>query len=276
MDDLIHTRRASNLSFIFLLVISILLLSAHLTGSVRVVKHFIYYVLSPVPSAATQVVLSAGDTGGTVKELVRVHQENIALRAMLQEYEKLDGEYRSSLEENTRLRALVSFPAPPGTRPIVARVVSREPESWFQSIEINRGSKDGVTVDAPVLSWNGSKPVVLGRVGDLYDHSAEVVLLTNPLFSTPAQTKIKGEDGLLEGQNSPKVKMNYLLVDGTAAIGDEIVTSPLSSVFPQGIAIGTIQDITPLPNEAFKSAVIAPAVDMNSLRDVVVLVAPNH
>jgi rod shape-determining protein MreC len=66
--------------------------------------------------------------------------------------------------------------------------------------------------------------------------------------------------------------MNYLLLEGKAAIGDEVVTSPLSSVFPQGLAIGTIRDILTLPNEPFKSAVIEPAVNINSLREVVVLI----
>ncbi len=272
MEDLFHTRRASNLSFAFLLALTVFLLTAHLTGYIHLLKNFLFYVISPAPVTASKVVMSSKDVGSTIKELVRVHQENTALRKMLQDYEKLDSEYHGALEENSRLRALVKFPAPPGTKPVSARVSGREPESWFQSIIIDRGSDAGIVVDAPVLAWRGSKPVVLGRVSEVHGDSSEIVLLTNPLFSTPAQIRSTAEDGLLEGQNSPYLKMNYLLIEGKAAIGDEVVTSPLSSVFPQGIAIGTIRDITPLANEPFKSAVIEPAVNINSLREVVVLI----
>jgi rod shape-determining protein MreC len=253
-------------------VLTIFLLSSHLTGYVHLLKHFLFYVLSPAPATASRVIMSSKNTASSIKEIVRVHQENIALRRTLQDYEKLDNEYHSALEENTRLRSLVSFPSPPGTKPVVARVIGREPESWFQSIIIDRGSDAGIVDDAPVLVWSGAKPAALGRVSDVHNDSCEVVLLTNPLFSTPAQIKTSSQDGLLEGQNSPYVKLNYLLIEGKASIGDEVVTSPLSSVFPQGIAIGTIRDIMPLANEPFKSAIIEPAANINSLREVVVLI----
>jgi rod shape-determining protein MreC len=275
MEDLFQTRRASNLSFVFLLALTTFLLSAHLTGYVRLFKNFLYYLLSPTTITASKVVMSSKNIGSVIKEIVHVHQENIALRKTLQDYEKLDNEYRSALEENTRLRALVNFPAPPGTKPVVARVTGREPESWFQSIIIDRGAAAGIVVDAPVLVWYGAKPAVLGRVSEVHNGSSKIVLLTNPLFSTPAQIRASSQDGLLEGQNSPYVKMNYLLIEGKASIGDEVITSPLSSVFPQGIAIGIIRDVMPLANESFKSAIIEPAANINSLREVVVLIE-NH
>jgi rod shape-determining protein MreC len=275
MEDLLHTRHASNLSFVFLLSLTIFLLSAHLTGYVHLFKNFVYYIFSPSPITASKVVLSSKNIGGNIREIVQSHQENIALRKTLQDYEKLDSEYHSALDENARLRSLVNFPAPPGTRPVVARVSGREPESWFQSIIIDRGAGAGITVDAPVLAWKGTKPVVLGRVGDVHKDSSEIVLLTNPLFSSPAQIRSSAEDGLMEGQNSPYLKMSYLLLEGKAAIGDEVVTSPLSSVFPQGLAIGTIRDILPSANEPFKTAIIEPAVNVNSLREVVVLIEKN-
>ena len=131
-------------------------------------------------------------------------------------------------------------------------------------------------VNAPVLAWTAGKPAVMGRVEEVFQNSAKVVLITNILSAMPGEIKSLSEDGLVEGQNGHNLKINYLVPETKVRVGDEVVTSPLSSVFPPGILIGTVTDFSASGDEAFRSAIIKPAVNFNNLREAVVLIAEDH
>jgi rod shape-determining protein MreC len=177
---------------------------------------------------------------------------------------------------SVRLRQLVDFPMPAAQRSVVARVVTREPGSWFQWVIIDRGRAEGLFVIAPVLAWAGDKPAVLGRVGEVFDHSAKVVLITSVISSLPVKVTSCEQDGLMEGQNNTRMKLNYLLPESKITIGDEVVTSSLSTVFPPGIRVGYIHDYMGNESDAYRSAVVKPAVNFNSLREVAVLIPENR
>jgi rod shape-determining protein MreC len=166
---------------------------------------------------------------------------------------------------------LVNFPSTTLGSYIVARVVSREPASWFQWVTINKGAADDIKIDAPAMVWIDNRPAVLGRVVEIYAHSAKVVLITNSLSALPVQLKGLNEDGLLEGQNNAVLKVNYLMTGGKMVVGDEVVTSPLSAVFPEGITVGYIENITSSDNDTMRIAGVRPLVNFNRLREVIVL-----
>ena len=272
MEEEIVSHRKANYAFLLLFTINIFLLTANLTGYICTIKNFIYYVLFPSNIAASGIVDSVDKFSSNIREIVRVHQENLALRESIKRLSYLEGESERAKEENQRLRSLVGFPAVKQSRFLVAHIISREPDSWFQWITIDRGQQDGVYLDAPVLAWADGKPGVLGRVGELYPGSAKVVLITNVLSAVPGEVKSLDEDGLIEGQNSHRLKINYLVPETKVRIGDEVVTSPLSSIFPAGVVIGKVMDFAYVDNEAFHSAVVKPAVNFNNLREAIIVI----
>lgn len=276
MEEDLFTRRRANFAFLLLLAVNLFFLTAHLSDFVHGLKNFISYVLFPSQKAANLVVHSSQGLSRNIKDIVRIHQENLELRKELEKYTFLDREYQQARSENERLRQIVGFTPSPKLRDIAARVVSREPGSWFQWVTINKGAADGLTVDSPVLAWANGRPAVLGRVGEVFDHSSKVVLLTNTLSAVPAKIGAGQEDGLIEGQNGPRLIAGYLSRDSAVAIGDEFLTSPLSTVFPPGILIGQVQDIITSPDDDFRSAVVKTAVNLNELREVMILADKEH
>jgi len=273
MEEEIVSRRKANYAFLLLFTINIFLLSANLTVPVRTIKNFVYYVLFPSNAAAACIVDSVDKFSSNIGEIVRIHQENMTLKQSIKSLSYLETECERAMEENLRLRSLVGFPAVKHSSSIVAHIISREPGSWFQWVTIDRGLKDGIYLDAPVLAWADNRPAVLGRVEEVFAGSAKVVLITNVLSAVPGEIKTLNEDGLVEGQNGHRLKINYLVPETKVKIGDEVVTSPLSSVFPPGIVIGKVIDFSPGDNEAFHTAVIKPAVNFNNLREAIVVIA---
>ncbi|MBN1824154.1 MAG: rod shape-determining protein MreC [Endomicrobiales bacterium] len=271
MEDFL-TRRRSSFTFLFLTAINIALLTAHLTGYVGTIKDLLYYVLFPAQDVSARIVRSGQKFSQNVSEVINVHQENAKLKKMLEKYAYLETEYRRFFEENERLRNLVNFPKYWERKQVAANVITREPQSWFQWVIIDKGADDGIYLDVPVVAWVRNSPAVLGRVAEVYQNSSKVVLITNALSATPAQVKPHNEDGLVQGQNSQYLVLDYLLPESRVLVGNEVYTGTLSSVFPPGVLIGKISDFAPSESDEFKSAVIRPAVNFSSLREVVALV----
>ncbi len=270
MNEEFSSRR-TNLLFVVLTVINLFLLTTHLNVYIRFAKNILFYLLNPTTAVAGQALESTRNISQTLHEVLRVHQDNLSLVKDLQRYVYLDHDYQRMKDENARLHQLVNFPPTKMGNYVPARIVSREPASWFQWVVISKGSEDGITIDAPVLVWAGSRPAVLGRAVEIFAHSAKVVLITNTLCALPVQIKGIGEDGLLEGQNNAELRVNYLRAGGKIAIGDEVVTSPLSALFPEGITVGYVRDITFSENDTLRIAAVRPLVNFNRLREVMVL-----
>lgn len=276
MEEELHSPRRAHVIFAVLIIVSISLLAAHLTLPVRALKHFVYYIVNPTPVAASRALQSGQYLARNLRDLIRVNEDNIRLRSTIRRYSYLDAEYRRMKEENLRLQAVVGFKPPPGRSAVAARIVSREPSNWFQSALIDRGSASGLKEDQPVIAFAHDRPAVLGRIGDVYANTARVILITSPLSAVPVHIRALSEDGLLEGQNTGRLRMNYIMPEGVVSIGDDIVTSALSSVFPEGISIGQVLEVLNAKDDPMRSAVIKPALDFNHLREVIVLIPENQ
>jgi rod shape-determining protein MreC len=248
-------------------------MTARFSDYVNGTKKFLFYLISPTPEASTYVINASQRFSGNIKELVKAHQENIVLHKRLEQYAKFEDEYLSSREENIRLRNLFNFTPMLKKKTIAARVISREPNSWFQWVVIDKGTNNGIYIDAPVLVWAKNSFCVLGRIGEIYKNYAKVILITNALSALPAMIGSTGKDGLLEGQNNLYIKLNYLMKEDDIKIGESIYTSQLSSVFPPNILIGRVREIAPSDDERFRSVYIKTDADFNNLREVVVLIS---
>ena len=273
MEEDFNSHRKSNLIFLFLLAISLFFMTARFSDYVNGTKKFLFYLMSPTPEASTFVINSSQRFSGNIKELVKAHQENIILHKKLEQYARFNDEYMRSRDENARLRNLFNFAPTLKKKTIAARVISREPNSWFQWVVIDKGSKDGISIDSPVLMWSKNSFCVLGRIGEVFSNYSKVILITNALSAMPAMLGSNGKDGLLEGQNNLYLKLNYLMKEDDIKIGENIYTSSLSSVFPSHILIGNIREMAVSDDERFRSVFVKTVADLNNLREVVVMIS---
>ncbi|MCX5782321.1 MAG: rod shape-determining protein MreC [Elusimicrobia bacterium] len=266
--------RRSNLIFILLITINLFFLTSHLNVYVKTLKYFLYYIFNPSPSVAEKVVESSGNILKNISEIVNVHQENAVLRKEIEKYTYLEKDFLNISGENERLKKILNLDFPIKYKPIIARVIERESLSWFEWISIDKGYEDGLYSDAPVLAWAEERLVALGRVWEVYSRSAKIILITNVLCSLPVEIKDTKEDGLIDGKNNNILRLNYLLPESFLKPGDEVVTSPISQVFPAGITVGYVKEIfAPVKTSTLKEGTVKPAFISNSLKMVAVLIS---
>ena len=154
-----------------------------------------------------------------------------------------------------------------------ATVISRNISYWYNTITIDKGSYNGVELDMVVVNSDG----LIGRVVSTTTFTSEVKLLTtsdtNNKISISISTKNKKLYGLISKYN---YKTNYLEVEGisnteTVTVGDYVYTSGLGGVFPSGVLIGKVAEITTDEYDLAKIINVEPIADFNDINFVAIL-----
>lgn len=175
-------------------------------------------------------------------------------------------------QENKRLRELLDLRERRWPRAIAAHVVGRDPRRWFQELVIDKGQAEGVAMDDPVMAIVEGREGLVGRISEAADHVAKVMLIQDSLSAVAATALGAGaEDGVVEGTNSHDLVLKYLDRGSRIKIGDPVVTSGLGKIFPDGVAIGWVQEIGLDPRQVFLQARLRPAVPANRIHAVLIL-----
>jgi rod shape-determining protein MreC len=169
--------------------------------------------------------------------------------------------------ENRRYAALLALKNRSMFSSQAALVVARDPSAWNSSLMIDRGSRDGVRAGMPVVNALG----VIGKVAEVAQKQSKVILMTDPGFSLAVVNQRSRESGLLSGSLSGKCRLYYLPEEADLRVGDELVTSPLSTAFPPGLLVGTVVEAYPGGEGKSPRAVVEPAVEVAKVEEVLVI-----
>jgi rod shape-determining protein MreC len=186
--------------------------------------------------------------------------------------------------ENARLREMLGFRAASLYRLRACRVVSREPDSWWDTVQVNVGWQDDpdLAKDQPVVSPRG----VVGKTGNVSRDTTDVILMVSRNCSISAFVEGTHDHGIVKGQGNfeegkPRVLMDYLPKDSPVAPGQFIVTSGLGPYFPAGLRLGTVVEVPPVNNEyptfgLYREAMIEPTADLNQLDELFIVLGPKQ
>ena len=198
-----------------------------------------------------------------IAENENLKKENMELKIQKERNQKI-------LEENERLSKLLEMKENTIYKGSLkfARVSFSDINNLNNKIFIDLGKKDGIKVD--MIAVYGD--YLVGKIIDVDSDYSIVELITNPNFVISAKTEadILGiargsdeEDGLLYFQPS--------IVEDTLKKGEEIVTSGVSNIFPEGIKIGKIENIDDKENYNYKKITIKPAFESKDLKELIVI-----
>lgn len=172
------------------------------------------------------------------------------------------------LKENARLRALLDFKRQSSFSLTAAHVLMRDPANWSAAIIIDKGKKQGVRQGMPVVTSSG----VVGKVSEVGDQLAKVTLLTDSRFSVAASLERTRDQGVVSGTLRGTCRLQYLPVTSDVQVGDIVVTSKISSFFPEGLLIGRIIDVQENLASPTLDCLIKPAVVFSQLEEVFVVI----
>ncbi|MCK5533565.1 rod shape-determining protein MreC [bacterium] len=259
--------------FFSLIFVSVLFMSLRLDSEVGIVRNVIFYVFSATPEYIDNVLKQSQGVTERIYSMGLIYKENIELKKDIQRFIKKEIYFEKLRLENKRLEEIVQYESNLSYRKqVVARMIGREPNSWYNAIVINKGTKDGISKDDIVITYQQGREGVIGRVIESSFFSSKVLLITDNNSAIAAYIKRNKEDGLIEGQNQESLVMKYLSSKADVRIGDQIVTSGYGGVFPGQILIGEVKNVLKEnSSEHFRRALISPAINFNRISDVLVI-----
>jgi rod shape-determining protein MreC len=256
-----------------LFVASLLILVFRSTDVVRTVGVVGTQALVPIQRALAETGVTTNRFFQAIGEIDRIRAENADLRAandrLTLENARL-AEAAIAAQQGAKLDAAQrALPFKTKTAPVIAR----DPSGVLKTIVIGAGTDQGVHVDQVVLSEQG----VVGRVSEAGSNYAKVVLITDSASSVSALVQSSRSSGIVRGQYGDSLVMEWILQSDPVKPGDIVVTAGLGignelrSLYPKGLVIGTVVDVTKAEVSAYQRAVVAPAVDFRKLENVLVV-----
>lgn len=207
-------------------------------------------VLSPIESGASRAFKPVRDLVGSVGGVFTANGENKRLKGELQTSRMLLAQAQTAARDNQQLRAMVGLPRtsgfPQDTRPMTARVIGKNPSEWYSTVEIDKGSGDGVKPNQPVITGQG----LFGKVTLTSPTTSVVTLITDASSAVSAEVAPGGAQGVVKPAvgNPNDLRLEFLVNARSVHVGDTVISSGftsdrLESLFPRGIPIGRVSRV---------------------------------
>jgi rod shape-determining protein MreC len=281
-DRAVRRRRAV---LVALVAASLFLLTAYFgessSGRLHSVQRGAMGVLSPIQEGANRVLKPFRDLFGWFGDTLDAKGQRDAYKRELKATRTELGQTRTELgrvQQQADLKRQDTTGGLEQYAPVEARVYVRSPNAFYQRLEINKGTNDGVQRGDPVIGSGG----LVGKVETAIGGSSVVTLLTDQDFAVSALAGPTREPGSVESAIGAPGDLLLNMVQDSKGIkrGDLVITAGtvvarLESRYPPGIVIGTVDRIDPGSGDLDRRIHVRPEADLRHVDTVQVLTEPH-
>jgi rod shape-determining protein MreC len=258
-----------------LVLISGVTLALSSGGFIISVKSVGFSILSAGQKGVNSVISGVGNGISAVKELAELKESYNQLVQQLEDYEYLQRNNAEIRKENERLRELLGISQTITNKNIVAQIIGRDPDSLYSAITINKGSRQGIKKNMPVIAVQNGDIGLVGKVVSVGPFTSLIMPVYDFQCNISARIQHTRDLGLVVGQGNADVplQMQYIKkrVLNELQYGDVIVTSGENDNYPKDIIIGNITKIEPVEYDSSLLIEIMPLIDFARLESVMVV-----
>jgi rod shape-determining protein MreC len=265
-------RRRGTLFIVIIIVCAVVLISLQLSGRYGgdSLHNLVLRVLSPPQRVFHWAVASIRSVFQNYILLVDQKKENLRLQEEVHRLQIENDELRESVYAMERLRRLLQFKEQVPATMLSAEVIAYSPSAWFRTIVINKGNRDGVDKDMPVVTWEG----VVGKVMRTSPGSSIILLVIDRNSSIDVLVQRTRARGLLEGDGGSRCRLQHVPRTDDIEAGDHLITSGLGGIFPKGIPMGDVVKVEKKEYGLFQEVEVRPSADFSRLEEVMVILRP--
>ena len=234
----------------------------------RQIENVTAFIQRPIALISYEVRDGIFRLRGLIAENDALKEENAKLKSELNRMMLL----QKDLNELRELTGILDYDITAyDYKSVAANIISIDGTNWFNIFTIDRGTDDGIYIDAIVVNGDGLVGTVIdagrnwSKVISVIDETTKVGFL---VFRDPDII------GVLQGDGAGGL-FGYLL-DPQAGIivGDTLITSGIGMepMYPRGIEIGKVTSFNYDTDTQLKTVTIEPSVKFGFLRKVAVLI----
>ena len=193
------------------------------------------------------------------RENERLQEENLRLR--LEQVRMAEDAGQAQ-----RLQALFKFKEQFICETVAAQVIGSSGSETSNLIYVDKGERDGIRTDMAVLSPTG----VIGKVVRVFAGTAQVIEINDQSSGVGALLEKSRLQGILKGTPAGETMVHYIMSDEKVEVGEMVVTSGGDRIFPKGLPIGQVVQVSPGP-EMFLNIRVKPAARLDHLEEVLII-----
>ena len=255
---LIFLKRKDIFILILSVIISLLMLSNGESDNIRLLRskanRFFTIFYSPITWIRSMALIE--------EEAALLRGKNLQLSFQVESMRYL-------LEENNRLEELLDFQRESKMTILPARVINMSASPFLSSsLSIDVGLESGVEENDPVITPKG----ISGKTTIAGNNASIVQLINDVNFRLSVRIKPSGSTGIMRWLDSDLYLIKEVQKNANVNIGDKVVTSGFSDIFPDDLPVGEVVNITDERGRFQKSVVVRINENIGSIINLFVIV----
>lgn len=272
MLQFLEKHKKKLIAFLVGIVACIALVTSQSSLNASLFESAIGVVVTPFQDIISGVTSWTDSTISASQEKRNLKEENETLSIEIARLQQENRRLSLFQEENERLSALLNIAQRyPQYDSFGTTITAKTPGMWYNTFTIDKGTGDEVSADMVLIAPEG----IVGKVLESGLTYSKAQSILDSRSSVPAMSARTGDLGVVKGDytlmNDGLCKMEYIDAESEIMVGDEIVTSHLSDVYPDGLLIGKVARLETDTNGLTKYAIIEPYVDFKHLDTLLVL-----
>jgi rod shape-determining protein MreC len=237
-------------------------------GKVTLLRYWAVSIVSPFERFFHGIGSSVRGGWANYIDLRNTRQQNHDLQEQIARLRLEQAAEAEDAIQGHRLQALLDFQQHYVATTVAAQVIGTSGSELSRLIYIDKGAKDGLKPDQAVITPDG----IVGKLRDVFPHTSQVLLINDQTSGAGvllATTRIRA---ILRGSTTGSTLINNLTPDNRIKPGEQVLTSGGDQVYPRGLAVGTVESITPDPDhQPYTLIKLRPAANLNQLEEVLVI-----
>jgi len=227
----------------------------------------VFEIMAPIESFVTAPFSFGHRVWMDYFALVDVREENTVLHARIDQLQEENLQLREALVASGNLDRIVEMRSGFETPMRAAEVVGQDLSIWFRSVLLDRGQAAGIYSGMPVITTGG----LVGLVTATSPHAAKVMLLQDRQSAIDGIVQRSRARGIVHGHGDGPLVFELVVQGDDVRPGDVVISSGLGGVYPKGLRIGEVIEVSDPGGGLLRQARLSPAVDFGGLEQVFVL-----
>ncbi|HET9782805.1 MAG TPA: rod shape-determining protein MreC [Candidatus Dormibacteraeota bacterium] len=223
--------------------------------------------LAPLEETMTSAANGVTRVASILGDVSSLRAENARLQAADEQLRRQVVELDAAAKENAQLRQALSFQKSSGHKVVAADVIGTGPDALSRTMEIDRGTADGIRAGMVVVTGAG----LLGRVREAGPHAANVQTLADPQSRVNVYLSRNGLQGTISGGPAALQLDLQHTIGVVASSGDWVLTSGIGGTYPRGLVVGEIATVTHRDTATSDQAQVAWVNDPTSVGFILVI-----
>lgn len=143
---------------------------------------------------------------------------------------------------------------------LVPAAIIGKASGYLKSVTIDKGGKDGLSEGMAIISQG----FLVGTVSEVRPDNAEITLVTDYNSLIPVVLQESRGTGLIRGGLGGLIVEDIPLNIGIKP-NENVITSGLGGLIPDGLAIGKVREVVSKPGEIFQKVAVVSPTDFSKL-----------